>query len=130
MNCVAHPKREVARGLVRGGLTTFARFAVMHGTVSGPATAEQREVLDALHRGYDMTRHTRADSPQADLLTPAFVDRYAVAGPPAECIGRLRELAALGLDKFVVIGPTAGADRDADRAAEERFAAEVLPAFA
>ena len=130
VNCAAHPEIDVARGLVRGGLTTFARFAVMHGTVSGPATAEQREVLGALHRGYDMTQHTRADSPQAELLTPAFVDRYAVVGPPDTCVRRLRELAALGLDKFVVIGPTAGADRDAARAAEERFAAEVLPAFA
>jgi 5,10-methylenetetrahydromethanopterin reductase len=130
VNCAAHADLGAARALVRGGLTTFARFAVMHGTVSGPATAEQREVLGALHRGYDMTRHTRADSPQAELLTPAFVDRYAVVGPPAACLSRLRELAALGLDKFVVIGPTAGADRDAARAAEQSFAAEVLPAFA
>jgi 5,10-methylenetetrahydromethanopterin reductase len=120
----------VARGLVRGGLTTFARFAVMHGTVSGPATAEQRKVFDALHQGYHMTQHTRADSPQAELLTPAFIDRYAVVGPPEACVSRLRELVALGLDKFVVIGPTAGADRDAAREAEQCFAAEVLPAFA
>jgi 5,10-methylenetetrahydromethanopterin reductase len=130
VNCAAHPDRETARSLVRGGLTTFARFAVMHGSVSGPATAAQREVLGALHRGYHMTQHTRADSPQAELLTPDFVDRYAVVGPPEACVSRLRELAALGLDKLVVIGPTAGADRDAARKAEECFAAEVLPAFA
>ena len=130
VNCAAHSDAEVARGLVRGGLTTFARFAVMHGQVAGPATDEQRKVFSALHEGYDMTRHTRADSPQADLMTPDFVDRYAVVGPPERVNERLRELGGLGIDKLVVIGPTAGADREAAREAEALMAAEVLPEFA
>jgi hypothetical protein len=33
---VAHPDVDVAR-LAGGGVATFARFSVMHGTVSGPA---------------------------------------------------------------------------------------------
>ena len=129
VNCVAHPEHDVARQLVRGGLTTFARFAVMHGQVAGPATTEQAAVLASLHDGYDMKHHTRADSPQAELLPPAFVDRYAVVGSPKVCRKRLEELAGLGLDKLILIGPTAGADRTAARAAEELLAAEVLPAF-
>ena len=130
VNLVAHPDRDTARALVRGGLTTFARFNVMHGSVAGPVAAEQREVLERLHSGYDMRQHTRADSPQADLLPPGFIDRYAIIGPPAHCIERLQELAALGIGRFVVIGPTAGADRDQARRAQELLAAEVLPAFA
>jgi 5,10-methylenetetrahydromethanopterin reductase len=130
VNCVSHPDPEIARALVRGGLTTFARFAVMHGHVAGPAPPEHAEVLSALHRGYDMKHHTRADSPQAALLPAGFVDRYAVVGAPDTCRERLAGLFALGLDKLVLIGPTAGADRDAARRAEQLLADEVLSAFA
>jgi 5,10-methylenetetrahydromethanopterin reductase len=130
VNCVTHADPEIAGALVRGGLTTFARFAVMHGGVAGPASPEQIEVLSALRRGYDMKHHTRADSPQAALLPPEFVDRYAVVGDPETCRNRLDELFSLGLDKLVLIGPTAGADRDAARDAEQLLVAEVLPAFA
>jgi 5,10-methylenetetrahydromethanopterin reductase len=130
VNCVAHADRATARALVRGGLTTFARFAVMHGDVAGPTTPEQAAVLGSLRDGYDMKRHTRADSPQAALLPDDFVDRYAVVGSGAECRERLAGLAALGLDKLVLVGPTAGVDRAAAREASRLLAAEVLPAFA
>jgi 5,10-methylenetetrahydromethanopterin reductase len=112
---------------VRGGLSTFARFSVMHGTVAGPASEEQRAVLAEVHRGYHMTQHTRGDSAQAGLLSAAFVDRFAVVGPPAVCIARLRELVGLGLSKLVLIGPTAGVDPKEAAAAAARLAAEVMP---
>jgi 5,10-methylenetetrahydromethanopterin reductase len=130
VNLVCHPDSSVAQVLVRGGLTTFARFAVMHGDVSGPVDDEQRRILEALHAGYDMKHHTRTDSSQAELMTPDFIDRYAIAGPPDHCIRRLKELEALGLDKLIVTGPTAGADRGQAREANAIFEREVLPAFA
>ncbi len=129
VNVACHPDVSVARRLVSGGLSTFARFSVMHGRVHGPATDEQRRVLGQLHDAYDMTRHTRVGSRQADLLSPEFVDRFAVAGPPEVCIERLRGLADTGVDKLVVIGPTAGADPDEARAAQRRFTEAVLPAL-
>lgn len=113
VNMVCHPDVVKARELVRGGLTTFARFSVMHGEVSGPAEASEKQLLARLHDGYDMKAHTRADSAQAGLMEDAFVDKYAIAGPPELCLERLEELRGLGLDKVVVSGPTAGADRDA-----------------
>ncbi len=112
VNLVCHPDRAIARSLVRGGLTTFARFSVMHGELSGPASAQQRLVFQALHDGYDMRAHTRADSAQATLMDDAFVDDFAIAGPPDHCIDRLNELKALGIDKVVISGPTAGTDRE------------------
>ncbi|HEU4429047.1 MAG TPA: LLM class flavin-dependent oxidoreductase [Myxococcota bacterium] len=127
VNVAAHPDVAVARTLVRGGLSTFARFSVMHGRVAGPASDEQRTVLAEVHRGYHMTQHTRGDSAQAGLLSPAFVDRFAVVGPPAACIARLRELVGLGLSKLVLIGPTAGVDPKEAGAAVQRLAAEVMP---
>jgi 5,10-methylenetetrahydromethanopterin reductase len=126
VNLVCHPDRATARALVRGGLTTFVRFSVMHGAVSGPADEPTRALLARLHDGYDMRAHTRADSSQAALLDDAFVDRFAIAGPPEHCIARLQELAALGLDKIVVSGPTAGTDPEAARAAMALLDAEVI----
>jgi 5,10-methylenetetrahydromethanopterin reductase len=115
VNLVCHWDRATARALVRGGLTTFARFSVMHGSVSGPADVDTRQVLERLHDGYDMRAHTRADSVQATLMYDDFVDRFAIAGPPDYCLERLAELAALGIDKVIVSGPTAGTDRSAAR---------------
>lgn len=126
VNPVCHPDRDTARALVRGGLTTFARFSVMHGSVSGPTSGDQAAVLGRLHDHYDMRSHTRSDSRQAALMTPEFIDRYAIVGDPGECRTRLGELAALGLSKLVVSGPSAGADRDAAREAISLLEAEVI----
>lgn len=130
VNCVCHPDRSVARELVEGGLTTFARFQVMHGRVAGPVAKTDREVLEDLHGRYDMRSHTRADSPQTRSLTPEFIDRVAIVGPPDACLARLEALAALGIERVVVIGPSAGSDREQARRAERLIAQEVLPAFA
>jgi 5,10-methylenetetrahydromethanopterin reductase len=129
VNVVPHPDVAVARELASGGVATFARFSVMHGNVSGPATTDQRDTFAAVHDAYDMTRHTQVGSPQAATLTPDFIDRFGIVGSSEECAKRLRELVGLGLDKLVVTGPTLGADPDEARAARERFAAEVLPAL-
>jgi 5,10-methylenetetrahydromethanopterin reductase len=110
VNLVCHPKVEAARALVSGGLATFARFSVMHGHSAGPLTSEEREVLAGLHAAYDMKHHTRSDSRQADVLTPAFTDRFAIVGEPEHCLARLEEIAALGIEKLVLVGPTVGGD--------------------
>lgn len=127
VNLVCHRDRDTARNLVRGGLTTFARFSVMHGSVSGPADEASRQVLERLHDGYDMRAHTRGDSVQATLMDDGFVDAFAIAGPPEHCLERLAELKALGLDKIVVSGPTAGTDRDAAREAMALLDEAVVP---
>ena len=80
----------------------------MHGTVSVPATESEREVLAGVHRSYDMTAHTRTGASHTAALTAEFIDQFSIAGPAGHCIDRLTELAALGVDRFVVMGPTAG----------------------
>ena len=104
VNVVCHSDLDRARDLVRGGLSTFARFSVMHGEVVGPVSDTQREVMNELHEKYDMKSHTRADSQQASVLTPDFVDSYAIVGNPEVCIERVRTLEALGLDKLIFVG--------------------------
>lgn len=120
VNLACHADIETARNLVRGGLTTFARFSVMHGEISGPVSTAERDVLNALHDSYDMRAHTRGDSRQAATLTADFIDHFAVVGTPARCIERLRELASLGIDKFILSGLAGDA--------VELFEREVLPA--
>jgi 5,10-methylenetetrahydromethanopterin reductase len=129
VNVVAHPDRATARDLGEGGLATFARFNVMHGRSAGPFDDASRDTLSGLHQAYDMREHTRTGSPQAAALTPEFADTFAVFGPSEECVSRLRELVALGLDHLVVVGPSLGADRAETGNAHRRFAEEVLPAL-
>ena len=129
VNVVVHSDPDVAAALGEGGLATFARFSVMHGTPTGPVNDDQREVLTKVHAAYDMTHHTQAGSSQAAELTSDFRQRFGIFGPVDHCRERLRKLVDLGLDHLVVIGASLGADRDASTTAQQRFSEEVLPAL-
>jgi 5,10-methylenetetrahydromethanopterin reductase len=127
LNLGCHTDMDAARSLVRGGLTTFARFSVMHGKTEVPTSSGDQKVLDALRTNYDMKAHTRGDSRQATTLTDDFIDRFAIVGPPERCVERLHELKALGLDKVAVSGATRGA-AETDAAVGRKLVTEqVLP---
>jgi 5,10-methylenetetrahydromethanopterin reductase len=127
INMGCHTDMEAARGLVRGGLTTFARFSVMHGKANGPVSTGDRAVLEALRSNYDMKAHTHGDSRQAGTLTDDFIDRFAIVGPPDRCIERLRSLAALGLDKVAISGGMRGARVEHIPVGRELVVKHVLP---
>jgi 5,10-methylenetetrahydromethanopterin reductase len=127
VNMGCHTRLDAARSLVRGGLTTFARFSVMHGKANGPVSSGDRAVLEALRSNYDMKAHTRGDSRQAGTLTDDFIDRFAIVGSPERCIERLRSLADLGLDKVAVSGASRGAALDDIAVGRELIAKEVIP---
>ena len=128
INCACHPDIDTARNLVRGGLTVYARFGIMHGRTSGPLTENQREVLDTLRTTYNMNQHTRGDSDQASVLTPAFIDEYAIVGSPDTVIERLAQLHAMGIDKVILSGTRSGVD-EATEQARGILETEVLPVF-
>jgi 5,10-methylenetetrahydromethanopterin reductase len=130
INMGCHGDVDKARGLVRGGLTTFARFSVMHGKANGPVSAKDRAQLETLVANYDMKQHTRADSRQAGTLSDDFVDRFAVVGSPERCVARLNELKALGLDKVAISGGTRGVSAEDAAVGRELVAKHVLPAMA
>jgi 5,10-methylenetetrahydromethanopterin reductase len=129
LNLGCHDDMEAARRVVRGGLTTFARFSVMHGKANGPVSSGDRAVLEALRTNYDMRRHTSGDSRQAGTLTDDFIDRYAIVGSPARCIERLRSLAALGLDKVAISSRGRGAPAEETAASWRLVTEQVLPAM-
>ncbi len=125
VNLGCHGDVAAARGLVRGGLTTFARFSVMHGKANGPVSTGDAAVLEKLRSNYDMRKHTQGDSRQAGTLTDDFVDRFAIVGTPDRCIERLHSLKALGLDKVAISGGMRGASAE-DAAVSKRLVAEQV----
>jgi 5,10-methylenetetrahydromethanopterin reductase len=127
VNVVIHDDRAVAFDLARGGLTSFARFSVMHGTATGPVTAEQREVLERIPEQYDMNHHFRSTGAQTKVVTPEFADRFGILGPADHCVEKLQELIRLGLDHIHVIGPSKEGAREENITASRRFVAEVMP---
>jgi 5,10-methylenetetrahydromethanopterin reductase len=130
VNAACHNDIGIARGLVKGSLTTFARFNVMHGTAAGPVSDSDRAVLRDLHDHYDMRAHTRGDSRQAGVLTESFIDRFAIVGPPSRVIERLHALAAPGLDKVVMTGAMRGVSESDAAVAMQTMETKVLPSFA
>jgi 5,10-methylenetetrahydromethanopterin reductase len=129
ITCGCHTDLATARTLIRGSLTTHARFSVMHGRAGGPLSAADRTILSDLRNAYDMRAHTRADSRQAGVLTEEFIDRFAVVGPPDRCISRLKRLMALGLDKVALAGSMRGISEPDASVARQLLESEVLPAM-
>jgi 5,10-methylenetetrahydromethanopterin reductase len=126
---VVHKDRDQARALISGGVASFARFSVMHGSVTGPSDDTSRAALEAVHDSYDMNHHFRHGSPQSRDLPPSVIDAFGIAGPPSYCVERLSEMQELGLTKLVLLGGGIGMDREAQRESRRLFTGEVLPAL-
>ena len=130
VQCVCNPDLAVARDLIKGAVSIFARFSVMHGTTVGPASEETNDALHKIHDAYDMDGHSKNESAQAATLTPDFIDYFGIVGPPDRCVERLQGLAELGLDKVVVAAQFQMGETAEGVASRELMEAEVLPAFA
>jgi 5,10-methylenetetrahydromethanopterin reductase len=129
VNVGCHPDLDVARGLIAGGVAAFAHFSAMPGSTGAGLDEADKAVVAEVGRRYDSNVHLRNRAEHTAALAPDFVDRFAVVGPPERVVERLGELARLGLDRFVVTGPTFGADRDDARFAGRLVVTEVLPAL-
>lgn len=127
VNVVAHPDLSIARELASGGVASVARFSVMHGGVTSPATDDDRQVFESVHRAYDMRAHVHTQGSQTNALTPEFIDRFAIVGHPTHCVERIEEIAALGVDRITVVGSSPGSDRTAAAEATAALERDVLP---
>ena len=126
VSLVVHDDPEEAMRIGAGQVSLFARFSAMYGTVVGPTSAGQREVLQGIHAAYDMQRHGRGSGPQEEAVTAEFARDFGIFGPPSYCADRLSELIDLGVDRFVFRGSPLDPDNPDSRAAE-RFVQEVVP---
>jgi len=127
VNVGCHPELDVARGLIGGAVAAFAHFSSMPGSTGEGLADADWAVVAEVGRRYDSNVHLLNTAAHTSPLDDRFIDRFAVVGPPDACVARLVELAGLGLERFVLTGPSMGADLDDARAAERLVAAEVLP---
>jgi len=125
-----HPDLDAARAMVHGSVAAFAHFSSMPGSTGAGLTGDDKDIVAEVGRSYDSNQHLRNDATHTAALTGEFIDRFAVTGTPDRVVERLEELAALGIDRFVVTGPGFGADRDDARIATHLLTTEVLPALA
>jgi 5,10-methylenetetrahydromethanopterin reductase len=126
INVAVAPNAAVARDLIRGSAAIFA-----HLVSEGPPDvlpAADRTVIERLGVGYAESAHGLTAADHAQLLPDDFLDRFAVVGPPDVCVQRLRDLAALGLDRIIVVPGSRDADPALLAESNELFAREVLPA--
>lgn len=126
---ICNPDRQAALELAATAVAPLARFQVIQGKVQGPVREGDLESFAALRRAYDMTKHgdkRETSKLVGATLSPDFIERFAIVGPPDHCIQRLMELVRCGLERFVVVGP--GYFPEASGAGRSLFATEVMPA--
>jgi 5,10-methylenetetrahydromethanopterin reductase len=125
---VCHPDVEEVRAAATSFVAPLARFQVIQGQAAGPQNTGDAENFAAIRSNYDMTKHDHIishDKLKGVELDWEFVRRFAIVGPPAHCVERLLELAALGIERFVVVGP--GFHPEAGSGDRSLFASTVMP---
>jgi 5,10-methylenetetrahydromethanopterin reductase len=126
---VCHTDRDAAMEIAASAVAPLARFQVIQGKVRGPVKEGDPENFDLLRRAYDMNKHGKtleAKKLVGASLSPDFIERFAIVGPPDRCAERLLELVRCGLQRFILVGP--GYFPEAGGARRSLFATEVLPA--
>jgi 5,10-methylenetetrahydromethanopterin reductase len=124
INVAVDPDPDRARRLVRGSVSTFARFSSAR---AGELSAATRGGVAQAARGYEAGRHGEAGAAGAQALDAAFIDRFAVAGPAEAVAARLAEITAAGVHRLIVVPCSLDSDRADVLASNERFARDVLP---
>src|SRR3954471_16821842 len=129
VNLGCHNDIDAARGLISGAVAAFAHFSSMPGSTGAGLADGDRAVVAEVGRTYDSNQHLSNKAPQTAALNPEFVDRFAIVGAPDRCAARVRELAALGLDRFVITGASFRSDGEHRATSEQLLTRELLPAL-
>jgi len=126
VNVAVDDDAAAARDLVRGSTSILARFAAEGSSLEGLSDVT-RQGIEELAAGYDEAAHGKSTAAAAQRMPAEFIDRFAVCGPADEVAERLAGLAALGIERLIVVPGSLDAEPAAVDAANERFAADVLP---
>jgi 5,10-methylenetetrahydromethanopterin reductase len=126
---VCHRDRDTALELAVSGASSLGRFQVIQGAPAGPLSAEDAANFERIRTGYDMNKHSKLVAAKiiGESLSPEFVGRFTVAGPPDDCIARLSSLIRCGLERLVIVGP--GFYPDGVGGERTLFSTEVMPAL-
>lgn len=117
------------RRMLSGVTTSMARFTAMHGKAVAPVAEDDRKIYERVHDAYELHGHFQEGSPQSKQVPDDFIDRFAVIGPPEVCVERLRTLIDLGVERFVIAGPSPVTTPELAEQAESLFSSEVMPAL-
>jgi 5,10-methylenetetrahydromethanopterin reductase len=128
LNVAVHPDRDVARRMIAGPVASMARWSVMQSRGTTIPDERTRAELLAARAAYDMTRHMESGTSHAAAVSTEFVDRFGIAGPPDECVERIRAVRQLGFDRLVLPGQLAGSDPTSELS-RNLLVDEVLPAI-
>jgi 5,10-methylenetetrahydromethanopterin reductase len=126
---ICHPDIEAMRQTAMSFVAPLARFQVIQGEAAGPKSQSDEDNFAAIRQGYDMTKHGKTlshDKIKGATLSWDFVERFAIIGSPDRCVERLLELIALGIERFVIVGP--GFHEEVRPGGASLFAREVMPA--
>jgi 5,10-methylenetetrahydromethanopterin reductase len=99
--------REAAMDEVRPWVVsqadTFSRYAAL------PSFLEPfRDEIVRAGRAYERLDHLSRHAKHKDVVSDTLVTTLAVVGTPADCVARLRELAALGIHRMTLALPGGG----------------------
>jgi 5,10-methylenetetrahydromethanopterin reductase len=125
---VCHPDVELVRPYAGSFVAPLARFQVIQGEAKGPMSNSDAVNFAAIRKGYDMTKHGKGGAHGklvGNEISPDFIDRFAIVGPPDHCIERLLQLIGFGIERFVVVGP--GLHPEVEEGGRTLFAREVMP---
>jgi 5,10-methylenetetrahydromethanopterin reductase len=125
---ICHSNEATAMEVAMHLAPPLARFQVISGNTVGPTDQAADDNLEAIRSGYDMTKHGvlhAQDRIVGGALSEEFVRNFAIVGSPDHCTERLLALRAMGLERFVVVGP--GFYPASWGEAAGLFAREVMP---
>ncbi len=122
---LVHDDLELAHRVARPMVASLARFQVLNQAQVAEGSAGA-EVLGRIRTAYDMTRHGSSDKMAERDIPDAFIDRFAIVGPPEHCMERLLGLIAAGVRHFHVVGAISPPGLEDET--RQRFMHEVVPA--
>jgi 5,10-methylenetetrahydromethanopterin reductase len=126
LNVAVHPDRAEARRLIEGAVASMGRWSVMQSRGASVPDERMRAEFLAARAAYDMTHHMEGGTSHAAAVTPGVIDRFGIAGPPDECVERIRAVRDLGFSRLVFPGQVTGGD-PAREFSHQLFVNEVLP---
>jgi 5,10-methylenetetrahydromethanopterin reductase len=128
VNAGVDDRIDVAREVVRGGVSVTARFSGMHGGAGSDGLADgERGAVLALADRYEMAHHGSSQAPHARALPDAFIDGFAAIGDVARVTDRLRAIADTGVDRIVLIAGSLGVDMELIQRSVLALSTQVLP---
>tara|TARA_B100001123_G_scaffold411948_1_gene508656 strand:+ start:149 stop:1186 length:1038 start_codon:yes stop_codon:yes gene_type:complete len=130
INIAAHSDPAVARQASIGSIGIIAHFSGMGKSALQQMSPNDRAVVAALTRDYQLDRHGDAYAEHIQHLSDEFVGHFAIVGTPTQCIDRLGQLLEeVPLSRIVVMSNSRGVDPKIVEEVSAVISEEVLPAI-